>query len=157
MSDAGSAPVDIKELAALLRDKRKQTGQSLREVAAETGVPFSTLARVEAGRLPDLATFRNIVLWLGVPAERFFPTPRLRPESTPEAIAHILRHDPILTEHARDTLSSLLSEMYATLTSQNQTVKVNLRAHRAFTPEAAALLADLLGQMQAKLLSVREK
>jgi transcriptional regulator with XRE-family HTH domain len=135
MSDP--AAVDIRELATLLRDHRKEAGLSLREVAAEAGVPFTTLARVEAGKIPDLTTFRNIALWLGVPPERFFPTPRLRQESTPEAIAYILRHDPVLTEEARERLSSLLAEMYATLTVQAQPIRVNLRAQRAFTPKLA--------------------
>jgi transcriptional regulator with XRE-family HTH domain len=157
MFEPTSAAVDITELAALLRDRRQQTGQSLREVAAETGVPFSTLARVESGKLPDLTTFRNIVLWLGIPPERFFPTPRLRQESTPEAISHILRHDPALTQEARSRLSSILAEMYATLTVQAQPVKVNLRAHRAFTPEASNLLAHLLEQMQDELAGEDER
>jgi transcriptional regulator with XRE-family HTH domain len=155
MSDP--AAVDIRELATLLHDRRKESGLSLREVAAETGVPFTTLARVETGKIPDLTTFRNIVLWLGIPPDRFFPTPRLRQESTPEAIAYILRHDPALTEEARNRLSSLLAEMYATLTVQAQAMRVNLRAQRAFTPEAGSLLANLLKQMQDKLAAEDEQ
>jgi len=152
MADPVSGAVDIAELAALLRERRTKAGLSLRELSAETGVPFATLSRVESGRLPDLTTFRSIVGWLGVPPERFFPTPRLRNETTPEVIAMVLRSDSTLTEQARDQLTSTIQQMYTVLTASNQTVKMQLRSHGLFSPEASDLLADLLRRMQEKLL-----
>ncbi len=151
MSDPASAAVDIEQLADMLRERRSKERKSLRDVAAETGVPFSTLARVESGRLPDLNTFRNIVAWLGVSPARFFPTTKAREEATPDIIAHILREDPALTEQAQEQLSLVMSQMYAALTIQARPVQVHLRADRNFTPEAGNLLATLLGQMQDKL------
>ena len=55
-------------LGALLRERRG--GRGIREVAKEIGVSPATLTRIEAGRLPDLLTFRKICAWLKVsPAE----------------------------------------------------------------------------------------
>ena len=152
MADPAGGAVDIAELAALLRERRTKAGLSLRELSAETGVPFATLSRVESGRIPDLTTFRSIVGWLGVPPERFFPTPRVRNETTPEVIAMVLRGDSTLTEQARDQLTSTIQQMYTVLTASNQTVKMQLRSHGLFSPEASDLLAKLLRRMQEKLL-----
>src|SRR5437660_6199058 len=105
MPELSDGAVDIAELAALLRQYRTQSGLSLRDLSAETGVPFATLSRVESGRIPDLTTFRSIVGWLGIPPERFFPTPRVRNETTPEAIAQVLRSDLALSAQARDQLT----------------------------------------------------
>ena len=152
VADPGAEAVDIAELAAVLRQRRKKDGLSLRELSALTGVPFSTLSRVESGKVPDLATFRNIVGWLGIPVERFFPTPRVRNETTPETIAQVLRTDAVLSEEAREQLTSTFQQMYAVLTANSQAVKMQLRSHGLFVPEASELLADLLQRMQDKLL-----
>jgi transcriptional regulator with XRE-family HTH domain len=156
MPDPASAAVDIEELGALLRQRRAETGQSLRDVAAETGVPFATLSRVESGRLPDLTTFRNIVTWLGIPPERFFPTPRVRNESTPDIIAKVLRDDGTLTEHDREQLTSTISQMYTVLSARNQSARVHLRSHRLFTPAAGKHLSDLLNSMLKKLVQEQD-
>jgi len=145
--DPASAAVDIAELAALLRERRAKDGKSLRDVSAETGVPLATLSRVESGRLPDLVTFRNIVAWLGISPDRFFPTPRLRNETTPDTIAQVLRSDSTLSESAREQLTSTFSQMYTMLTAKEQAVQVHLRSHRLFTPAAGDLLASILHSM----------
>lgn len=153
MPDPTETAIDIAELAARLKQQRGQAGLSLRDLAAETGVPYSTLARVEAGKLPDLTTFRSIVAWLGIPPDRFFPTSRVRSESTPEFVAHTLRNDPALSEPAREQLAQVFSQMYATLTASAQPVTLHLRAERAFTPAAGNLLADLVQRMEQALLT----
>lgn len=155
MPDPAETAIDIAELADRLHEQRTVQGLSLRELAAETGVPYSTLARVEAGKVPDLKTFRSIVSWLGISPDRFFPIARRREESTPEFVAHALRSDPTLNDQARDQLSSVFSQMYATLTAAQQPVTVQLRAERAFLPEAGSLLADLLQSMERALLEER--
>lgn len=155
MDESAGGAVDVTELAALLRKHRAEAGLSLRELSAEIGVPFATLSRVESGRLPDLTTFRNIVEWLGIPPERFFPTPRVRNETTPDAIATILRNDSALTEQAREQLTITFQQLYTALTASNQAVKMQLRSHGLFSPEASNLLAALLRQMQEKLLEER--
>jgi transcriptional regulator with XRE-family HTH domain len=153
MPEPASEAVDIAQLAAMLSKRRKDEGKSLRDVAAETGVPFTTLARVESGRLPDLTTFRNIVTWLGIPPERFFPTIKVKQETTPDAIARVLQADSSLSEQAREQLSSVVAQMYAALTIQSQVVKVHMRADRTFTPDAGNTLSDLLHDMQRIMLS----
>jgi transcriptional regulator with XRE-family HTH domain len=157
MAEPAAGAVDIAELAALLRQQRQKAGLSLRELSAETGVPFATLSRVESGRLPDLTTFRSIVGWLGIPPERFFPTPRVRNETTPEVIAQVLRSDATLTNQARDQLTSTIQQMYTVLTANNQAVRMQLRSHGLFSPEASDLLADLLRRMQEKLLEEQDR
>jgi transcriptional regulator with XRE-family HTH domain len=55
-------------LGALLRDRRG--GRGIREVSKDIGISPATLTRIEAGRLPDLLTFRKISEWLKInPAE----------------------------------------------------------------------------------------
>jgi transcriptional regulator with XRE-family HTH domain len=152
MPGASDGAVDIAELAALLRQRRTKAGLSLRELSAETGVPFSTLSRVESGRIPDLTTFRSIVGWLGVPPERFFPTPKVRNETIPDAIAQLLRSDLTLSDQARDQLTSTIQQMYTVLTASNKPVRMQLRSHGLFSPEASELLSSLLRHMQEKLL-----
>jgi transcriptional regulator with XRE-family HTH domain len=151
MPDPVSAAVDVAELAALLRERRAETGKSLRDVSAETGVPLATLARVESGKLPDLTTFRNIVAWLGISPDRFFPTHRVRNETTPEVIAQVLRSDSSLSESAREQLTSTIQQMYVVLTAKEQPIRVHLRSHRLFTPEAGDLLANILHHMTQRL------
>jgi transcriptional regulator with XRE-family HTH domain len=152
MAELAAGAVDITELAALLRKHRKKAGLSLRELSAETGVPFATLSRVESGRVPDLTTFRSIVSGLGIPPERFFPSPRVRNETTPEVIAQVLRSDSSLSDQARVQLTSTIEQMYTVLTANNQVVRMQLRSHGLFSPAASDLLADLLKRMQEKLL-----
>lgn len=152
MPDTGSEAVDITALAAMLRERRASSGKSLRQVAAETGVPFTTLSRVEAGKIPDLTTFRNIVVWLGIPPDRFFPTPRVRSESTPDAVADVLRRDPTLSDHAREQIVSVVGQLYAAATFNGSPVRMQLRSQKMFTPAAGALLSDLLQEMQDRLL-----
>src|ERR1700733_8335481 len=151
MSDPMSAAVDVEELGALLRERRAQDGRTLREVSAETGGPIATLSRVESGRLPDLRTFRNIVEWLGIPPERFFPTPRIRNETTPETVAQVLRSDSTLSESAREQLASTFAQMYTMLSAKEQPVEIHLRSHRLFKPAAGELLANILHSMLRKL------
>jgi transcriptional regulator with XRE-family HTH domain len=144
-------PVDIGQLQELVLSERKRRGLSLRGAAAQADVPFNTLARVEKGHLPDLANFRRIVEWLGLPPERFFQPTRVRTEDTPEVIAHHLARDPNLSTAAAEKIAGLVRELYASLAMADRSVRVHLRAASTFTPEAANLLGDLLDEIQRKL------
>lgn len=147
-------PIDIKALGLLVREERLRRGRlSLRAAAEQADVPFNTLARVEKGHLPDLANFRRIVDWLGVPPERFFQPPQIRTENTPEVIAYHLSRDPNLTDRAAEKIAGLVRELYASLADVDLGVRVHLRASATFTPEAAQKLGGLLEQMQQKLTS----
>jgi transcriptional regulator with XRE-family HTH domain len=148
-------PVDIGQLQALVANERRRRGLSLRAAAAQADVPFNTLARVEKGHLPDLANFRRIVEWLGLAPERFFQPPRVRTEDTPEVIAHHLARDPNLSPAAAEKIAGLVRELYTTLATADRDVKVHLRAASTFTPEAARLLSDMLGDIKLRLTSKR--
>jgi len=144
-------PVDIDALKLRVRQHRKELGLSLRAAAAQSDVPFNTLARVEKGDLPDLANFRRIVEWLGLPPELFFQPPRIRTENTPEIIAHHLRRDPNLTDEAARHIAGLVRELYTNLARPPQEARIRLRAASTFRPEASQLLGELLEDMQHKL------
>jgi len=150
----GLEPLDVDALQALVRDRRARDGISLRTAAEQSDVPFNTLARVERGHLPDLANFRRIVNWLGVPAERFFAPDRTRDESTPEAIAHHLLRDPDLTPQAAAQIASLVRDLYRNLVSP-RAGRVHLRAANTFVPQAATELSSLLTRMQDELMAHR--
>lgn len=130
--------------------RRAELGLSLREASAASGVPVATLSRVEQGRMPDLATFRRIVKWLGVPPERFF-TPTERTANTPEAIAEHLMADPALPPEAADRIAGIVRDLYQSLAATDRRLAVHLRAAKTFTPPALNLLGDLLEEMQAAI------
>jgi transcriptional regulator with XRE-family HTH domain len=147
-----SDPIDIELLGRLVHAERLKRGRlSLRAAAEQAEVPFNTLARVERGHLPDLANFRRIVDWLGLPPERFFQPPRVRTENTPELIAHHLSRDPNLTDAAAERIAGLVRELYASFAGADRRMRVHLRASVTFKPEAARKLSSLLEQMQQKL------
>ena len=57
-------------LAGMLKGKRADRG--LRAVAEEIGdVSFTTLSRIEQGKVPDVDTFIKICKWLNVTADTF--------------------------------------------------------------------------------------
>jgi transcriptional regulator with XRE-family HTH domain len=60
-------------LGVLVRKKRGD--RKLREVAKEIRITAPTLMRIEAGRVPDVATFGKVCLWLGVDSGDFLGSP----------------------------------------------------------------------------------
>ncbi len=54
-------------LGSLVRERRGE--QSLRSLSACLGISAATLSRVERGRTIDVATYRRLMGWLGIPAE----------------------------------------------------------------------------------------
>jgi transcriptional regulator with XRE-family HTH domain len=148
-SRSWSAVTDsLEELGPMVVQRRGELGLSLRDASAVSGVPVATLSRIEQGRMPDLATFRRVVEWLGVPPERFFTTTE-RAESTPEAIAEHLMADPALTPAAADKIAGIVRDLYESLASTDRRLAVHLRAAKTFSLPALRLLTDLLDEMQA--------
>jgi transcriptional regulator with XRE-family HTH domain len=152
-SNVGGDLLDIDQLGALVRKRRKELGLNLRDVAVETDVSFNTLSRVERGHIPDLKTFRKLVAWLGVDPGRFFELARIRFESTPEVVADHLRNDPFLPNQAAERIAGIVEDLYRELVRHEQTLTVHLRAAATFKPEAAKQLASLLGDLQSALES----
>ena len=54
-----------------LDEHRQSLGLSWRQVAAATGLEPSTLQRIIAGSVPDLARFAALIDWMGASADEF--------------------------------------------------------------------------------------
>jgi transcriptional regulator with XRE-family HTH domain len=145
-------PDPIEDLGPMLAQRRAEQSLSLRDVSAQAGIPAATLSRIEQGRTPDLATFRRLVEWLGISAERFFSGSE-RSVSTPVAISEHLRLDPTLAPEDAEKIGDLVKTMYDTLRQQDRRLAVHLRAAKTFTPPAMRLLSELLVDMQTALES----
>ncbi len=108
--------IDVRKLAVEIRKKRENKG--LRETAqAIGGISASTLSRVEAGRVPDLASFLRLCQWLGIPADEFTggttgASPPSRTTSTPEVIEAHLRADRELPPKTVQALSAAFRALY---------------------------------------------
>jgi transcriptional regulator with XRE-family HTH domain len=143
----------IDQLGELLRSERTRRGKSLRSAAADIGVSFNVLARVERGQLPDVDNYHRIIRWLGLSTAEFLDDQaETQPTSTIEAIAQHLRLDPHLTAESRDRIAAVVRDLYAALARPDGEVTVHLKAARTFKPAAAQLLADVLDEMRASLV-----
>jgi transcriptional regulator with XRE-family HTH domain len=123
---------------------------SVREAAADAGVPVATFSRVENGRMPDLGTFRRLVAWIGVPPETFFEATEAV-TNTPAAIAEHLHADPALDPEAAERIASIVEELYSNLVSRDRRVAMHLRAAKTFTPLALQSLTGILDDLQRGL------
>lgn len=92
-------------LGSLLRERR--AGRGVREVATEIGISPATLSRVEAGKLPDLLTFRKLCTWLGIDPAEILEMAVDETNSAPAAAVH-LRADVLLSEEAAGDLAQLI-------------------------------------------------
>lgn len=115
-------------LGALLRDRRG--GRGIREVSQEIGISPATLTRIEAGRLPDLLTFRKICEWLKInPAELLgIPTHRgeaVSSDNIPEAAVH-LKADQALPAAAAADLAKLIMFAHKELARRIREGRVNV-------------------------------
>lgn len=138
------------DLGALLSQRRAELGLGLRDASRQAGVPVATMSRVEQGRTPDLATFRRLVEWLGVPPERFFK-PTERTENTPDAISTHLKTDPALSPEAADKIAGIVRDLYESYAVRERRLAMHLRAAKTFTQPAMRLFAELLDEMQETL------
>jgi len=141
--------IDPARLGPMLQKRRKKEGWSLRRTASEVGVAFNTIARVEAGHLPDIENYRKLSAWLGVGEA----TPAERDESTIEAISTHLRLDPLLTEADAERIARLVGDMYEALAQPARATAVHLRSATTFKPAAAKMLGELLDDMRISLES----
>jgi transcriptional regulator with XRE-family HTH domain len=151
----GAERLDLAQLGALLRDRRGKL--SLRQAAAEAGVSFSTLSRIESGAQPDLTSFTLLCAWLGVSPGQFFLTVAERElDPLDEAIAH-LSADPRLEPDAAIRIADMLRSMYDVLArqpTQRQVVACHLRAASVLRPGVPQRLNALLGDMHTKLAAL---
>src|SRR6266540_127585 len=140
------------ELGQLVKQHRGH--QSIRQAAAEAGVSFSTLSRVEAGAQPDLATFLRLCAWLGVPPERFFRSSTQRAEDTIDRVTNHLFADPRLTAEAAEHIVGIVRDLYTALAreaSEPPALAVHLRAASVLRPGVPERLGSLLTDMHTAL------
>jgi transcriptional regulator with XRE-family HTH domain len=129
--------------------------RSMRQAAAEAGVSLSTMSRVEAGSLPDLASFTALCAWAGVSPSRFF-TPIAERQDTPVevAIAH-LSADPRLSPEHASSIASVIRQMYdalaATTESAPSLVACHLRAASTHRPGVPVRLGSILVDLHQAL------
>jgi transcriptional regulator with XRE-family HTH domain len=157
-SDTAEGPheierLDVAQLGRLLRERRGKL--SLRQAAADAGVSFSTMSRVEAGSQPDLASFTALCAWLRMPPSAFFTPVVARHREPLEDVLQHLQADPRLTQKAADAISGMLREMYDRLAEQARPsaplVACHLRAAPVMRPGVPARLGLLLQDLHAGL------
>lgn len=140
-------PLTPADLGRLLRERRQHDELSLRDAADEIGVSFNTLARIEKGYVPDVATFQRIADWVGVSPAEFFSPQRQRSESTPAVIASHLSGDPALSDESAERIARIVDELYSVLAQRGATAAVHLRSSRALRADAAVRLAHVVVKM----------
>lgn len=142
--DVSSDALSLEDLGPQVSARRHKEHLSLRDAATQIGISFNTLARIEAGHIPDLEIFRRVIDWLGVPITAFFSGSSIRTIDTPEAIAKHLRADPALSPDAANRISGIVRDLYTALAQPAGTAAFHLRAARTFKPTAAQTLASIL-------------
>lgn len=147
--------LEVAELGRLVRERREDNHQSVRQAALEVGISFATLSRVEDGGQPDLVTFMKLCAWLGRPPSTFFRSVAERPTDHLESALSHLVTDPRLTPEATDRISSVMRDMYAVLAQTPAPVAVmdvHLRATPVMRPGVPQRLVGLLTDMRQALV-----
>lgn len=101
-------------LANMLKSKRGDRG--LRAIAEEIdGVSFTTLSRIEQGKVPDVDTFIRICKWLNESTETFIlnKSKKQTPSSKEQIVAH-LRADRELNKETANMLIKMIDLAYNT-------------------------------------------
>jgi len=87
-----------------------------KQVAAETGISASTLARMAQGRRPDAASLAALSAWAGLNPSDFVHAPYKSPQHEPMAkISTLLRSDPNLDAQGADAVEAIFRAAYERL------------------------------------------
>lgn len=87
-----------------------------KQVAAETGVSASTLARMAQGRKPDAASLAALSAWAGLNPSDFVVAPYKAKKAEPMAqISSLLRTDPNLDAQAAEAVEAIVRAAYERL------------------------------------------
>jgi transcriptional regulator with XRE-family HTH domain len=87
-----------------------------KQVATETGVSASTLARMAHGRRPDAASLAALSAWAGLNPSDFVDAPYKVPQPEPMAqISTLLRSDPHLDTDAAEAVEAIIRAAYERL------------------------------------------
>src|ERR1700733_4920636 len=84
-----------------------------KQVAAETGISASTLARMAQGRKPDAASLAALSAWAGLNPSDYVDTPHraARAESITQ-ISSLLRTDPNLDAESAEAVEAIVRAAY---------------------------------------------
>jgi len=87
-----------------------------KQVAAETGVSASTLARMGQGRKPDAASLAALSAWAGLNPSDFVEAPYKAAHPEPMAqISSLLRSDPNLDTEGAEAVEAIVRAAYERL------------------------------------------
>ena len=87
-----------------------------KQVAAETGVSASTLARMAQSRRPDAASLAALSAWAGINPSDFVDAPYKAAHPEPMAqISTLLRGDPNLDTESAETVEAIVRAAYERL------------------------------------------
>lgn len=138
-----------------MREKRTDEGLSVRQAANSAGISFSTLSRVEGGSQPDLVTFLNLCVWLGLPPDHFYREFPKRPDvSTVDKVVKHLSSDPRLSKDAASKIASVVKDLYSALAKELEpppTLAMHLRASSVMRPGVPERLVGVLRDMHSAL------
>jgi len=91
-------------------------GKNWKQVAAETGVGASTLARMAQGRKPDAASLAALSAWAGLNPSDFVDAPYKSKAPEPMAqISTLLRMDPNLDAQSAEAVEAIFKAAYQRL------------------------------------------
>jgi len=102
-------------LAGMLKENR--AGKGLREIANEIGgISFTTLSRIEKGKVPDVETFVKLCAWLKVPADTFIQRAHenITEVSNKQSIVAHLRAERELPKETINMLINVIDMAYKT-------------------------------------------
>jgi transcriptional regulator with XRE-family HTH domain len=87
-----------------------------KQVALETGISASTLARMAQGRRPDAASLAALSAWAGLNPSDFVHAPYKPQQPEPMAkISTLLRSDPNLDQEGANAVEAILRAAYERL------------------------------------------
>lgn len=91
-----------------------------KQVAAETGVSASTLARMAQGRRPDAASLAALSAWAGLNPSDFVNAPYKVAHAEPMAkISSLLRADPNLDRESAEAVEAIVRAAYERMRKAN--------------------------------------
>lgn len=109
--------IDQSRLSSDINYARQTRRLSLRELAEETGISFSTVSRMEQGGCPELLSYIAICNWLRVPFDTYITDSEFtvfRPHEPPiEMALAILRADPDIDGEKVATMCRLVRDVHS--------------------------------------------
>lgn len=105
---------DAAAFYAALDGQRRAKNVTWKLVAAESGVPASTLTRMAQGRRPDVDSLAALIVWSGLKQDAFIRTAATPVEPEPLAmISSLLRADKRLSPDAAKAIDEVVRATYS--------------------------------------------